>query len=334
MTAQPTVSDAINDGLIAPIWSCYFEKWYLDGQTPDGDFFFLYLAPMTLLGHRSAEFVCCLYPHGGGEEQARTSFKGGQLEIADDRCGVRFPGGHLQLGDEQTTFEIERDDMAARLSYEPMDPAWIPTEGGTLLKRGKDHLRWVVPMPRGRLTGTLRVGDTTLELQGHGYSDYVQSNIFPTRLPLRELLWGRAISEDLLVVWNRPGFASPEGRTHVSRVLVRQGDGEAQRLEDVPTELLDWIDHPRTEDRYPSRVTMTAPAGPIEVDRTRLLLGEFVADVQPYSTALERWFYRKVAGNPVEYKLLSQATMGEPGPTPAWAAHEWVLFGPRDQVEG
>lgn len=332
MSDDPTGGGPLVDprGALSPRWLFSFEKWYFDGQTADGAFFFLYLAPMVLCGKRSAELVFSLFPPGGGNPRRSFHVTGGELELDDDRCGVRTPAGEIAMDRDETTVQFDIEGAAAELCYRPLDGPWSATEDGLIVQRGARALRWIVPIPRARLEGWIRVDDTEIHFDGYGYSDFVQTDIPPWSLPLRELLWGRVLGPETLVIFNRVGVASPGGVEHVSLGLVRLGDGPAMPTDRLDAELAGWEDHEPTADRYPTGIDLTLPCDETEtrirLHDTTLHLGEFVADVQRFGSGLERWLYRTFTGDPVEYKLFSRASAGK-RELDAWSAHEWIRWG-------
>lgn len=317
-------------GALSPRWLFSFEKWYFDGQTADGAFFFLYLAPMVLCGKRSAELVISLFPPEGGNPRRSFHLTGGELELDSDRCGARTPAGGLAMSRGKTTVRFDLDGAAAELRYRPLDAPWTPTEDGRVVQRGPRSLRWIVPIPRARLEGSIRIDDTEIAFDGYGYSDFVQTDIPPWSLPLRELLWGRILGPETLVIFNRVGVASGADVDHVPLGLVRLGDGPVRTTDDLGAELSGWEDHEPTSDRYPTEIDISLPGDgdprPIRLHDTTLHLGEFVADVQRFGSGLERWLYRAFTGDPVEYKLFSRASAGG-RELDAWSAHEWIRWG-------
>ena len=118
--------------------------------------------------------------------------------------------------------------------------------------------------------------------------------------------------------------------TPTNVISFAQGEGEFAEVEPQYSE---WCEHAPTGDQYPSAFGLTYRETAVAVDQTRLLLGDFVADVQEFNSSLERWLYRTFTGNPVEYKLLSRVRVGA-GQDDALAAHEWVRWGRgRDRPE-
>ncbi len=318
-------------GQLEPGWLFAFEKWYFDGQTADGSFFFLYLAPMVLAGKRSAELVISLFPADGGAFRRSFHVPGSDLELAPDRCSAQVPGGYLRLDHDEVRVKLDLDGAAADLRYRPMDGPWSPQDDGVLVRRADRVLRWVVPVPRAQLAGTIRVDEREVRFDGFGYSDFVQTDIPPWSLPLRELLWGRALGEDTMVVFNRVGIAERGSIRTLPLGLARMGDGERMELDALTSEVQTWAAHEATADRWPVDQVLRGAAGevtlpPLRLHDTRLNLGEFVADVQRFGSGLERWLYRTFTGDPVEYKLLSRVSSGDRD-LDALAAHEWIRWG-------
>jgi len=325
--AIPRVDPA---GALSPRALFFFEKWYFDAQTADGSFVFAYLAPMTLAGKRSAELVVSLFPAGGETRRRSHSFAGAEVSIAEGHLAATFPGGELALDEDGARLRFELDDAEVDLRYDGAAAPWTPGEAGVVHRRGSHALRWIVPVPGARVSGRVAVGETAITVDDHGYSDFVQTDIPPWSLPLRELLWGRALGPEGIVIWNRVGVSHDGGVTPVTYALVEAGGAPRRLYTAVDAESRAWLDHDATGDRYPSELQLafSGEGGParVELDRTRLGLGERVADVQRFRSGLERWIYRTATGDPVEYKLMSRVTLdGEA--FPGWAAHEWIRWG-------
>lgn len=315
--------------LLSPRRLFFFEKWYFDGQTSDGGFFLAYLAPLTLLGSAGAELVVCLFPPAGGQVRVSQHLRGRDLELDPGRAWARFPGGELSLAPQGCRLRVQGGGVDLEVEYRPLDPPFSPDDGGLMASQGGHALRWVVPVPRAQVNGTVEVRGVRLALEaGQGYSDFVQTDIPPWALPVRELLWGRALGPETTLVWNRLGLRSSDGRgiNRTCRWLSQDAQGR-RSAEGLWVTFQREQDHPRTRDRYPTDLSMTldgdgSGATELRLGDTRLLLGDFVADVQSFNTEIERELYRTFTGNPVEYKLFSRV-LG----TEALAAHEWVLWG-------
>ena len=228
---------------------------------------------------------------------------------------------------------VELEDTAVDLEYAPLDHPWIPANGAPMLDLEGRRLTWIVPIPRARVRGTATLGELRARFDGLGYQDFVQTDIPPWRLPLRELVWGRALATDLLVIWNSARFRGGSDADTVTRGLIRTGTDHAREAGELELEVECWQPHDPTGDRYPDEwAILMGRRGEelvkVQLGETRLLLGDRVADVQRFGNGLERWIYRTVTGDPVEYKLFSKVSVGGTGVT-AGAAHERVIWGRR-----
>jgi hypothetical protein len=240
------------------------------------------------------------------------------------------PSSRSCLGRGRVRFK--REDVELSLTYEPRDEPWVPPNEGRLFEDRGRLLTWRVPIPSAVVTGSVAVGPLAISVSGLGYHDFVQTDIPPWRLPLRELLWGRALGQDGAVIWDRLLFAAPEGRREVSLGWWRQGTAAPRTTERLSLHLEEMTNHPSTGDAYPKAMRIGCATGEGEpglslaLGDTRLMLGDCVADVALFRNRFERWLYRTFTGNPVEYKLLSRAE-GSGWLDGALAAHELVRWG-------
>jgi hypothetical protein len=348
----------------------FFDKWYFDAQCPDGTFVFLYFASLTLAGVRSGQFVISLVPATGESSLRSLSFAGRDVFLASDRSSASFRGGIVRsvpfsvqnpgagvgtgvtfgaavgTGVEsgvgvgmgvppspQPGIDVSLCDVRVRLSYSPLDPPWLPADGGTLLRQNGKALTWQVPIPCARVEGEVGVGSASARISGLGYHDFVQTDIPPWRIPLRDLLWGRALGEGGALIWNRPLFRIGGDEVACCRGWSRVGSTSPVECGSIGFRLGGLRKHDGTGETYPDEMSlefdgMGQGGGTlgIELGRTRMFLGDNVADVTGFSNRVERWLYRTFTGNPVEYKLLSEVVSS--GPFQGMlAAHERVLWG-------
>lgn len=306
-----------------------FSKWYFDAQTEEGDFLFAYLAPFSLLGSKTLELVLCYFPREGGEVRRCFHLPHSALGVEEEGRIAHFGCGELDVGEVRSTFSFRTQDAGLRLNYVRLDPPFVPPDDGKLLGIGKRSLHWQVPLPRATVTGKVRIGNLEREIEGFGYHDLVRTNIPPWKLPLRELLWGRAIGPGGAIIWNQPRFEIHGDEHTVGFGWLRIGEDDPMSFSDLTFSTSHWVDHPGTDDRYPDAMSVEfggqGPPVLAEVSGTRLLLGDYVANVQQFRNRFERWLYRTFTGDPVEYKLLSRVNMAQI-PGSLWAAHERVLW--------
>lgn len=311
----------------------HFEKWYFDAQLEDGTFLFVYFAGITLAGRRSGQVVASLSRPGQRTITRDFQYRRRLVAVADDRRGASFGAGELNTGDDGCTFRWQEGDEHIGLTWRPCDPPWTPADEGVLFRWRKRRLLWKVPVPRGVVTGTVKLGDAELEMRGLGYHDFVQTDVPPWRVPLKELLWGRALSAEGAFIWNRPVFVQKgRGEEAVELAWLREGGSPPAHFTSI-TPASKLVRHPETGESYPGEMVFLLadedrPTQTLRLVDTSLVLGDSVADVAGFGGKLERWMYRTFTGNPVEYKLLSKVA-AEGALNGALAAHERVLWGRR-----
>jgi len=313
--------------MLTPRKFFFFEKWYFDAQCDDGTFVFAYFARFTLFGKGSGQFVVCLSPPDGDAVIRTLPYGGRRVEVSDDGSGAVFGSGEVANGTEGLV-RCRQDDVDIELRYSPMDAAWIPGDDGRLLEIGKRALLWQVPIPCARVSGSVTVGERTAAIEGLGYHDFVQTDIPPWKLPLRELIWGRALGSAGAAIWNRPVFAMDGAECPVSRGWMRLGDEEPRLFDPLDRAFTVVEDHDSTGDSFPREMVVgfgQPRVHELNLVDSRMFLGDAVADVAGFGSRLERWLYRTFTGNPVEYKLLSRVAGGPLAE--AQAAHERVVWG-------
>ncbi|MBM4353949.1 MAG: hypothetical protein FJ109_09190 [Deltaproteobacteria bacterium] len=225
---------------------------------------------------------------------------------------------------------LDAGDVRVRLDYAPTDPPWLPKDGGRLLSLGGGALTWQVPIPCARVNGEVTVGNLSSGFSGFGYHDFVQTDVPPWRIPLRDLLWGRALGEGGALIWNRPLFRVDGVDIPCSRGWYRTASNVPVECDCIDFELTSLKRHDVTGESFPDEMSFgfcgESGLQAIGLAQTRMFLGDNVADVTGFSNRVERWLYRKFTGNPVEYKLLSRVVT--PGPFAGMlAAHEPLLWG-------
>ena len=94
---------------------------------------------------------------------------------------------------------IDEGDLGFDLTYTSEVHGWKPGDGyshfGDL-----GYFAWVVPFPRARVEGTVRIGDERIDARGVGYHDHNWLNFQFPRI-IDYWMWGRIYSETLTVCY-------------------------------------------------------------------------------------------------------------------------------------
>ena len=148
-------------------------KWYMDCVTAEGDAAILYCAAIGWRGIRAAYSSVLTLRQGVVE--SRTSMARYRLASAGGAIEVEFP----------------RLKVAGRwqADTEPVERKVYESEAGEAV--------WNCLQPRSRVT--VRVGERALS--GLGYAECLTLTLPPWQLPMRQLRWGRFVSEEDWLVW-------------------------------------------------------------------------------------------------------------------------------------
>jgi|GEM_PF-240490 len=180
--------------------SFVLKKWYFDLVAESGDVLYAYFIITRIFGWQRG-------------------FVSAHLNLADGRvlrCTMTTSppppssGRDLAFGRQilsspelRPKLVMEFKNLALELEYDPLEQGWDPTPDAVLLKQGRRILKWRVPVPAARVKGWIRADGRLIEIVGNGYHDYVETDIPPWRLPIRELFWGRAWVDGQTVVFNQ-----------------------------------------------------------------------------------------------------------------------------------
>ena len=149
-------------------------KWYMDCVTEEGEAAIVYVADMKWRGiqaHISSVLIT-------GEDRApetRTSLSRYRLESSGTLLSITHP--RLKVHGNW-----ERDG-------EPFRRKMYEEKGGSVI--------WDCIQPRSRVS--VSIGDC--QLKGLGYAECLSITLPPWQLPLRELRWGRFVSEEHSLSW-------------------------------------------------------------------------------------------------------------------------------------
>lgn len=199
---------------------------------------------------------------------------------------------------------FEGEEIRWRCDALRVDGCWrrrCPGHERELLRRGRRAVLWSCAMPRAECT--LSVGDCVIN--GLGYAEELTMTIAPWRLPIDELRWGRALADDVGVVW-----IDWTGPRPLRLVLL---DGKPVQTQ--PGDLLD--------DR-----AVSWPGGRLELAPRQTLRDAPIAEgALADSASIVRLAPHRIL-SAHETKWLSSAVLhvGSEPPRPALAIHEVVRF--------
>lgn len=301
----------------------YMKKWYFDFITDKGETFYAYFITYRIFGKSQGLVSAHLTLPDGNlmQDSIKTEYSSPNVE------GKLAMGPHfLMQQNGRAKIHMELNHFTIDLHYFSLDKEWIPAKDALLLKKNRGFLKWHVPQPSARVEGTIKNTFHVLKINGFGYQDIVETNISPWRLPLSELLWGRAHCGDRTVVFNQ--VTTKKGNLIQNFLLSGRAD-LWDSLEDKKTA---W---PAPQDQ---RYLIQAENDDTEtrIDKsgwTLLLKRRSIIEESPVTTSdrIRSSFLRnalaRIAGNPQEKKMFSEARLSDG--EKIWdglAIHERVLW--------
>jgi predicted secreted hydrolase len=269
------------DPAIGPLWSAteglspdedgdhyspvrdFFEWWYFDAAFDNGYRLvaILHSSLYNAVDHKPTVDVR-VTPPGGASVAAIGRYTRADYRAAAERCDVKIAGCHaVAVDSNHYVLSLRQGDVAAELVYESRLPGWRPGTGYLMADDATGHFfRWVAPLPRAEVSGTLTVGGEKLAVQGVGYHDHNWGN-FVLADAFSGWYWGRFFAGDgdegLTVVFGDVVSRGPDP-VHVTPLLLI---ADGQIVTGQPAVSLRWQDpvvEPNTGARYPARLDLSA----------------------------------------------------------------------------
>jgi len=309
----------------------YLKKWYFDLVTPGGDAIYSYF----IIG-RIAGF-------GLGLASTHLRYASGEQVRASVRTGFAVPDarGNLSLGrhsfirnEDRADVRLVFENITLDLCYATVFGGWRPTGGGLLWNRGKRFLLWEVVQSLAEVKGTITAASGKFSISGVGYQDIVETSIPPWKLPIAELIWGRAHCGGHVVVFNQ--VRTREGEVLQSLLLGQpsshlRAEIEASKTEGFPpapgwsldsdqnfSYIRDDNDREAAVVHRDFRLALSHPA---------VLEESPIVTAERFRSRISRRIFNGACGRPLELKMLSAADLEIKGiHHRGWAIHERVTW--------
>jgi Svf1-like C-terminal lipocalin-like domain len=314
-----------------------YEWWYFDARL-EGDYtvvvFFHASNPNPGIAGRTGIELVVVRPNGE-KTQRFIEYDRSRFSASRDQPDVRVGDNYLKVdysrGDLPVyEIHVDEDDLSFDLTYTSEVHGWKPGDGYShFVDLG--YFAWVVPFPRARVEGTVRVGDECIDARGVGYHDHNWLNFQFPRI-IEHWMWGRIYSETLTVCY---AFIQCNKKVdnHAVKVLMAARNEEVVlstgEFDFVP-EGFEYDDRPRHS--YPKSLELRAP-GEIDVSMNvkRVLEAEdLLENFPPLLRLLAKYVLRLKPGY---FRLLSDFEIelmvgGEPRKEQGRTLHELVAFKP------
>lgn len=183
-----------------------YEWWYFDARLESGHtvvVFFHASNPNPGIAGRAGVEIVFVRPNGE-RTQRFVEHDRSRFQASRERPSVRVGSNSLEVDTSRgdlPVYEIRVDegDVAIDLTYTAEVHGWKPGDGFSHFG-DRGYFAWVVPFPRARVAGTVRVGGERIEARGVGYHDHNWLSFQFPRI-IDHWMWGRIYSETLTVCY-------------------------------------------------------------------------------------------------------------------------------------
>ncbi|MEN6473988.1 MAG: hypothetical protein ABFD81_08245 [Syntrophaceae bacterium] len=240
----------------------YGEWWYFDARLDDGHVVVGFLQAAELMT-RKPGIELHIYKPSGEKLSVVKSFKTSDLRASQAYCDVWVGQNHGHIVDPREEhlpthhFMIEADGLGADLTFQSELPAWKPG-GGRTYYGDRGYFGWVVPVPRARVEGMVRINGRTMPVKGIGYHDHNVVTADMRRI-LSRWHWGRLYADDFTLLYayvitkKRFGNAAskPLMLAYKDQIILSSGEMQAREGD---------LSYHRIADRtYPRELDISVP---------------------------------------------------------------------------
>ncbi len=284
----------------------YLEWWYFDAILETGHVVIGFLQASELLSRKPGVELHVYLPSGEKLSEIKR-YDVSDVRISEDICDVRVGDNSASVTYPQGgappvyTIHIAEGNLEAKLTFTVQVPGWRPGLGKTTYGK-KGYFAWIVPIPRARVEGTIRINDTVIAARGIGYHDHNWGTADMKRI-LTHWYWGRIYADDFTLIYayvrtnRRFGNAcsKPLMIAHKDRIIYSTGQWE---LSEGPS-----VFNAVANRHYPRYVTIDAPGEfSLRLDVKEIIdAHDFLEGLNP----LLRWGINTTFGRPGYFRFKS-----------------------------
>lgn len=236
-----------------------YEWWYFDATFSNGYSAVAVICPKDYA--RSWRRLCnvqlSIYGPGGENVTRYVSLSEREFYASSTRCDVRVGESFARGAHSRYHLCIEAGGEKVDLVFEAQTPGWKPGTGVNYLPFPRyGSMGWLVPVPRATVSGTLRVGDREMEVEGQGYHDHNWGEA-PIFHFVDNWHWGHLVCGDIGIIWSDITMNRSLGYDRTFMFLLSREGRLVHESADISVLYRDWVDDPRYLHPYPGRITVS-----------------------------------------------------------------------------
>ncbi|MHA1105212.1 MAG: lipocalin-like domain-containing protein [Promethearchaeota archaeon] len=179
------------------------EWWYFDARLDNGyTVVAFFRAKHERSGKTGVEIT--IYKPNDEKIQNVYEYKRSDLKASHELADVQIGKNYINVdysNEKFPTYEVFLDEgeFGFHLKYTAEVPGWMPGKGYT--KFGNiGEFGWVVPLPKAKVEGTIKVHDESISVKGIGYHDHNWITLNMIKI-VNYWHWGRIYSENFTIVY-------------------------------------------------------------------------------------------------------------------------------------
>ncbi len=284
----------------------YLEWWYFDAILETGHVVVGFLQASELLSRKPGVELHVYLPSGEKISEIR-QYAASDLRISPEVCDVWVGKNNATMisgaqgGPPVYELHIAEGNLEARLTFTPQVPGWRPGEGKTVYG-ASGYFAWIVPIPRARVEGTIRIGDKVIPARGVGYHDHNWGTADMRRI-LTHWYWGRIYADDLTLIYAYVRTNRRFGTTCSKPLMIAHKDRIIQSTGQWELFEGDLVFNEQANRHYPERVRIEAPGEfSLSLEVKEIIdAHDFLENLNP----VLRWGINRTLGRPGYFRFRS-----------------------------
>ncbi|MFZ0388879.1 MAG: lipocalin-like domain-containing protein [Calditrichia bacterium] len=180
-----------------------FEWWYFDVSLNDGSAatFIFHLSDLLKPNSKFGSINISLFKPGFNTKTWFIRYPVAQIKASTEKCNVKIGKNTCRnISDSIYEIKIDEADIKVDLRFISQMNAWRPGKGKIHFGKVTDYFAWLVPQPRAKVSGQIRVKDSDWDINGIGYHDHNWGTV-PLINILNAWTWGRLYFEEFTMVY-------------------------------------------------------------------------------------------------------------------------------------
>jgi hypothetical protein len=179
------------------------EWWYFDAHLEGGyTVVGFFRAKNERTGKTGVEIT--VYTPDGEKLQNVYNYRHSDLKASHERADLQIGNNYIKVDYSNENFPIyevflDEGEFGLHLEYTAQVPGWMPGKGYTQFSN-LGEFGWVVPLPRAKVKGTIKVHNKTIPLKGFGYHDHNWISFNPIKV-VKYWHWGRIYSDNFTIIF-------------------------------------------------------------------------------------------------------------------------------------